>query len=81
MYVGLVKSLCRSKGPFLFSLGLWGRKGGWGRGWQFPWACSGCKCHPLQHTPGALSKRWGGLGLPSPWPGEIQAGAASELRL
>lgn len=27
------------------------------------------------------SKRWGGLGLPSPWPGEIQAGAASELRL
>lgn len=39
--VGLVKSLCRSEGPFLFLLGLQGRKGGWGRGWWFPWACSG----------------------------------------
>lgn len=81
MHVGLVKSLCKSKGPFLSPLGLRGRKQGWGRGWRFPWASSGCQCRLLQRAPGAQSKRWGGLGLPSPWPGEIQAGAASELRL
>lgn len=36
MHVGLVKSLCKSKGPLPVPLGLRGRKQGWGRAGQFP---------------------------------------------
>lgn len=69
MHVGLVKSLCRSEGPFLSLLGLQGRKGGWGRGWWFPWPCSGCKCHLLQPHTWSPEQAVGRPGPPQPMAG------------